>query len=392
MKIIEVTVYTVKVRNEAYLGGQSLAAAVDKRGDYVRSKYYRSKYSVNTESLVVRLVTDSGLVGWGEAQAPLVPEAPAVLIEQLIGPFLIGGDPFDVAKHWNDAYDGMRERGHTTSFMLDAIAACDIALWDLMGKATGLPVHKLLGGCYRNHAACYVSGLPGDSDEARAELARSWAEKGYSSIKLALGYGLRQDLATFSAVRNAVGDGVVLHVDAHWRYTVPEAIQLGRALEPLGLGFLEAPTEPENIRGQIEITHALTPAVAGGEEFRTRWEFRDRFAARAWDISQPDVGRMGITEAMKVASMSEAFGLPIALHLGVGLGVYIAASLQVAAALPNFHSIEFQPTQVEVANRLLSSAIINNQGAYQIPDVPGIGAEFDEDRLLPHCSRRVVIK
>lgn len=387
MRVKEVTVYTVKVKNEAYLGGQSLEAASDRRGDYVRSKYYRSKYSVNTESLVVRIVTDTGLVGWGEAQAPLVPDSVSILVEQLVGPFLIGRDPFDVDVLWNDAYDGMRERGHTTSFMLDAIAACDIALWDLMGKATGLPVFKLLGGSYRKRASCYVSGLPADDNEGRAELARMWVGRGYSKIKLALGYGHKADVAAFSTVRAAVGDNTALYVDAHWRYSVPEAIQLGEALEPMGLGFLEAPTAPEDVRGQAEITRSLVTAVAGGEEFRTRWEFKDRFVARAWDIVQPDVGRMGITEARKVASMAEAFGLPVALHLGVGLGVYIAASLQVAAALPNFHSIEFQPTQLAIANRLLSSPILNDQGAYEVPEAPGIGVEFSEDKLAPHCSR-----
>lgn len=321
MAIAKLTDYTVKVAKAAYLGGQSAAAAAERRGDDVRSKHYRSKYSLNTETLVVRIESDTGLVGWGEAQAPLLPEAGAANVEKLIGPFLIGCDPFDVDRLWNDADDGMRERGHTTSFFVDAILACDIALWDRMGKEAGLPVHRLLGARYRDRIPCYVSGLPAESDASRAELARTWRDEGYAAIKLALGYGASGDVATFSAVRSAVGDRVELFVDAHWRYTLPQAISLGRALETLGMGFLEAPTMPEDLRGQAEIARALGVAVAGGEEPRTRFEFRDRFVHRSFDIAQPDVGRMAITEAKTVATMAEAFGVAIALHLGVGLGV-----------------------------------------------------------------------
>ena len=391
MKIVKLTIYTVKVRKAAYLGGQSAAAATERRGDYVRSKHYRSKYSLNTETLVVRIESNTGLVGWGEAQAPLLPDVGAAIVEKLIGPFLIGCDPFDVDRLWNDAYDGMRERGHTTSFFVDAIAACDIALWDLMGKETGLPVHRLLGARYRDRIPCYVSGLPADSDASRAELARAWRDKGYAAIKLALGYGAAADIETFSAVRSAVGDAVELFVDAHWRYTVPQAITLGRKLEALGMGFLEAPTMPEDLHGQAEIARALDVAVAGGEELRTRYEFRDRFVHRSFDIAQPDVGRMGITEAKKVATMAEAFGVPIALHLGVGLGVYMAASIQLAAALSNFQTIEYQPTQLEVANRLLEAPITNDEGAFDIPEGAGLGVAFDEDALLQHCSHVAVV-
>jgi L-alanine-DL-glutamate epimerase-like enolase superfamily enzyme len=141
---------------------------------------------------------------------------------------------------------------------------------------------------------CYVSGLPADSDASRAELARTWRENGYGAIKLALGFGASADDATFGAVRSAVGDDIELYVDAHWRYTVPQAIALGRRLEALGLGFLEAPTIPEDLHGQAEIARALDVAVAGGEGLRTRYEFRDRFVQRSFDIAQQGLREDGL--------------------------------------------------------------------------------------------------
>lgn len=386
MKITNVTTFVVKVAKAAYLGGQTQEAIGEQRGDYVTNRHYRSKYSVNTETMFVKLDTDAGLVGWGEAQAPLVPEAAGALAHRLIGPYLLGRDPFDVDVLWNDAYDGMRERGHGGGFMLDAIAACDIALWDLMGKAVDKPVHKLLGGRFRERVRSYVSGVPGPAPEDRARYAAGWRAKGYDAFKMALGYGHDADAAAFEAVRDAVGPAADLMIDAHWRYSVSEAITLGRTLERSGLYFFEAPIAPENAPGQAAVARALDAPVAIGEELRTRFEYRERLTIGALDIAQPDVGRMGITELRKVAALCETFDVPVALHLGVGLGVYMAASVQVAAAIPNFLIIEFQPNQFEVANRLLLEPIVNEAGAYDVPEAPGLGVAPDENAIREHAT------
>lgn len=383
--MVEVRGYVVKVADEAYLGGHPAAAA---RGgsEYVRHRDYRSAYALSTQSFLVRLTAEDGTVGWGEAQAPLVPEAAAVLVERLLGPFLLGQDVEDTAVHWSNAYDAMRERGHGGGFYLDAIAACDIALWDLKGRLLDRPVSTLLGGRFRECVPCYVSGLPGEDAGARAALAVRWRDEGFDAFKLALGGGADADLEVFRAVREAVGSAPTIHVDAHWRYSPAEAIGLGRRFEALGLGFLEAPVAPEDLAGQAEVSRALDAPVAVGEELRTRYAFVELLTRRAADVVQPDVGRMGISEAVVVAALAEAFHVPVALHLGVGLGVYIAASLQVAAAIPNHLTTEYQPQQFRIANRMLREPLVCREGLYLLPEGSGLGVTVDEDRLLASAS------
>jgi L-alanine-DL-glutamate epimerase-like enolase superfamily enzyme len=283
----------------------------------------------------------------------------------------------------------MRERGYFSGFMVDAITAIDIALWDILGKSVQLPVFKLLGGAYRKELTAYVSGLPKDSVEDQVELALQWKAKGFQAIKLHLGQGIEADVAVMSRLREALGKDFRLMVDAHWQYSVPEAIRLGRRLESLNIEFLEAPTAPEDIEGTAEIARALDMAVAIGEAKRTRYQFKDRLVTRAADIFQPDVGRVGITEMKKIANMAEAFNIPIAPHLSVGQGICIAATLQISAAIANLYIVEYQPTILEEANKLLKHPIICEQGRYLLPEGPGLGIDIDEDKLLEHTDGRL---
>lgn len=391
MRISEIHGYVVKIRGAAYLGGQPAAAGTARRGDYVRHRHYRSAYSTNTETFLVKIVTEDGTYGWGEAQAPLMPEVAAHIVERLIGPFLLGTEVTTIGAHWHDAYDSMRERGHWNGYQLDAIAACDIALWDLKGKLLGRPIADLGAGRYRDHIPCYVSGLPTSGDDARAELARTWYDRGFRAFKLALGTGIDSDVATFTRVREEVGPVADMYVDAHWRYTVPEAITLGHRLEAYGLGFLEAPVAPEDAEGQAAVARALTVPVAVGEELRTAFDVRDRLTRGAANLVQPDVGRMGITQTLDVAALAAAFHVPVALHLGVGLGVYIAASLHAAAAIENLLTVEYQPTQLAAAHPFLRADIDVDGGYYRVPQGPGLGIEVNLETVFGHITHSFTI-
>lgn len=392
MKVTEITGYVIKVRGEAYLGGHTTdAVGLVRRGDYVSHQTYNSAYSLNTESFVVRITAEDGTVGWGEAQAPLVPEVVSELVQRLVGPFLLGQDVADTSVAWDSAYNAMRERGHTTGYQLDAIAACDIALWDLKGKLFGVPISTLIGGRFRDQVSCYVSGLPAADDTARAALALSWQARGFNDFKVSLGASVEADNRSFTSLRQALGDEAGICVDAHWRYNVSDAIRLGRKLEPMGLGFLEAPIAPEDAEGQAEVARALDAPVAIGEELRTRYEFRDRLERRSADILQPDVGRMGITEAVAVGSLAKAFNIPIALHIGVGLGVYVSAGIQVAAALSNFVTMEYQPQQFAIAMKFLEEPLTCMAGTYDVPTGPGLGIHVAEEQIRAHASSTFTI-
>ncbi len=379
MKITRVEAIPARIkREEAYLGGLPEGAG---RGDYFLRPPYRALYSAYFETAFVKISTADGDIGWGEALAPVAPEVVQQIIEQLLAPALIGRSPLDVNVLWNIMYDLMRERGYYGGFMLDAISACDVALWDLCGKMLGQPAHQLLGGAFRERIPCYVSGLPRPTAAERVELAQNYTEQGFEAFKLAAGHGVRADAASVAALRDALGAETTLLLDAHWVYALDEAVQLGNALADLGLGFFEAPINPEDVESHAQLAAAVAVPIAHGETERTRYQFRPWLMQKAADILQPDVGRAGISEVFKIAALAETFNVKMAPHLSVGLGICIAATIQVAAAIPNLYLLEYQPPVFEIANALLESPLICQDGCYEIPTGPGLGVALDEDRL-----------
>ncbi len=379
MSISRVEAIPVRIkRDDAYLGG--LPEGADPQTYFTRPPY-RALYSAYFETAFVKITTADGLVGWGEALAPVAPEVVCVIIEQLLAPALLGRDPLDGNALWNTMYDLMRERGYYGGFMLDAISACDIALWDLRGKLLNQPVHKLLGGAYCERVPCYVSGLPKPTAEERVELALEFVDGGFNAFKLAAGKGVRADASSIAALRQALGDEATLLLDAHWVYALDEAVRLGQALTELEVGFFEAPINPEDVESHARLAAAVAVPIAHGETERTRYQFRPWLLQKAADILQPDVGRAGISETIKIATMAEAFNVKMAPHLSVGLGVCIAATIHAAAAIPNLYLLEYQPPVFKIANLLLKSPLVCEAGFYEIPSRPGLGVELDEDRL-----------
>ena len=378
MKISRIDCFPLKITTpQAYLGGEVKASD----SDYYYRPEYRCVYSRKMETCLVKITTDSGHVGWGEALAPVVPQVIAELITQLFAPLLTGQSPFASQVLNARMYDAMRDRGHITGYHIDALAAVDIALWDLKGQILNQPVYQLLGGAFREQIPCYVSGLPEPDLPARCALALRWQQKGFNAIKLALGYGVQQDIENVRAIRDALGPQVSLFLDAHWNYSVAQAAELANALHPLGVGFLEAPLLPEDIAGHRELRAKSPLPIALGETERTRYQFRPFIEQRAMDIVQPDVGRTGITELMHIASLAQTWNLQVAPHLSVGLGPCIAASIHVAAALPNLFMLEYQPPVFELANQLLDTPLVCEAGHYTLPQGAGLGIAINEARV-----------
>ena len=379
MRITTVEAIPVRIkRDETYLGLMPAGANPDA---YFLRPPYRALYSAYFETAFVKITTSDGLVGWGEALAPVAPEVVQQIIEQLLAPALRDRDPLDGDFLWNLMYDLMRERGYYGGFMLDAISACDIALWDLRGQILAQPVYKLLGGAYRDAVPCYVSGLPRPTAEERAELALSYVDRGFNAFKLAAGHGVRADTASVKALRAALGDDATLLLDAHWVYALDEAVQLGHRLADLDVGFFEAPINPEDIASHAKLASAVALPIAIGETERTRYQFRPWLVQNAAQILQPDVGRAGISEIIKISTMAEAFNVKMAPHLSVGLGICIAATIHTAAAIPNLYLLEYQPPVFEIANLLLESPLTCQAGYYDLPTGTGLGVALDEARL-----------
>jgi L-alanine-DL-glutamate epimerase-like enolase superfamily enzyme len=382
VRITQVTTHILKQPTEsAYLGKLSDGTAPEAdRGYFVRPPW-RSLYSARMETLLVSIRTDDGLEGWGEALAPVGPEVVAAIVDRLLGPWLLGRDPRAVRPLCDGLRDLMRERGHLTGHQADALASLDIALWDLAGRAAGLPVAQLLGGAYRTEIPGYVSGLPEPTDQGRARLAAEWAARGASMVKLAVGNGIDADLATYDAVA-AAAPGLRIAVDAHWVYSLAEALELGRELDRRRALFFEAPIAPEDVEGHRDLASRITTPIAVGEAMRNRYEFRDWLSRRALGLAQPDVARTGITEAMTIATLADAHHVPVAYHHSVGLGVSLAAGLHVSAATANCPFFEFQHTPLPFAQRVLRTPLTAGAQGFTLPEGPGLGIEVDRETVL----------
>ncbi len=342
-------------------------------------------------SCVVEVETDAGVTGWGECYGPAAVNK--ALIETQYAPRVVGRDPFDVEVVWEDLYNRIKDYG-AQGFSITALSGIDIALWDVMGRATGLPVHKLIGGAHRKEVQAYATGLYFiDMDrlvEEAVEEALEYKEQGFRAIKMKIGLGdPKLDVRRVRAVRDAIGPDIALAVDANHCFTVPQAIRLGRMLEELDLLWFEEPISPEDHDGYAQVAQALDLAVAGGENDFTRWGFRDVIAKKAMDIVQPDVcAAGGISEMRKIATLASAFGVECVPHAW-GSAIGLAATVQFLAALPDqppaFRPIppmlEFEQTPNPLRDELAREPIVQRRGVVAVPDGPGLGIEVDREVL-----------
>jgi L-alanine-DL-glutamate epimerase-like enolase superfamily enzyme len=352
-------------------------SAIEHRG-YMVKPPWRSLYSPGYETLIVKIETDDGLVGWGEALAPVAPEVAAAIVERLLTPLIVGEDPRSVRTLWHRMSESMRERGHLVGHQADAMAAVDIALWDLWGHATGLSVSELAGGRFADVLPAYVSGIRGADDSERAERAAELIDAGVRRIKLHLGNDIRTDLATFDAIR-AVHPDLDLALDAHWTYRLGEAKALGRELDARRAWFFEAPLAPEDVEGHHDLAAAIDTPVAVGEAMRSRFEFADWLQRRAVGLTQPDIGRTGITEGLAIAAVADAFHVQVAPHHSAAFGIAMAAGVHVAASSPSLLAFEYQPFTLPVANRILTTPLeVHPDGGFVVPAGPGLGVTVDE--------------
>ncbi|MBI1790524.1 MAG: mandelate racemase/muconate lactonizing enzyme family protein [Acidobacteria bacterium] len=339
---------------------------------YRWSALYPCLYSTEFETAVVRVETSGGLTGWGEAQAPLAPEVACAIIDRLLAPVLEGeefdGDPASIERLWDRMYSTMRVRGQTGGFMLDAIAALDIALWDLAGKQAGLPVCRLLSESPKPRVPAYFSGLPAAN---RPEAARRALEQGFTAFKLF--YDTSEPGEFFRAMDTLPPARYA--VDALWRHSPPEALVFGRELDRRGALWFEAPLPPEDPVAHGELARALATPVAIGESYRTRFELAPFFREGGVGVLQPDLGRCGITEAMRLAREAAARSIPVVPHLSIAFGPQIAAALHFAAAAPGCELAEYNAQVLEMANRFLAEPVRVEDAHWLPPRGPGLGIE-----------------
>jgi galactonate dehydratase len=343
---------------------------------------------------IVKVRTDEGLVGLGEVRMVNHTHALLGYLQYAIPTHVLGSDPFDiealVQRMWRSDYERV---GGT---VMSGISAIEIACWDIVGKATGQPVYRLLGGAARHRIKAYANGwysverTPVEFGEA----ARRVVARGYRALKLdPFGSGAyelapderRHSVAIVEAVRDAVGPDSELLIEMHGRFTPATAVSIARELESFNPSWIEEPVPPENLKALAKVAAQVRIPIATGERIHVRHEFRELFELQAADVVQPDITTVGgLLESKKIAAWADSHFVLVAPH-NVGGPISTAAALHLAACTTNFkiqeHFNDFTEAFVK------ESATGNPEvidGYFELPNGPGLGLTLNEDLVLEH--------
>jgi L-alanine-DL-glutamate epimerase-like enolase superfamily enzyme len=356
------------------------------------------------DSAILRIETDDGIVGWGEGKNAAGSAGTygtlVHLLNNEIGPMLIGRHAGDIGPIWETIYNGVRHelaasagqampelsrRGLTVA----AISAVDIALWDILGKSLGQPVWQLLGGRKSDRLPAYASGGWEDAGKIGDQLKSYIASGGFSAVKMRVGAmdgAPHVSAARVRAAREAIGPDVELMVDAHGTYCVADAKRFIHMVADCDLTWFEEPVVADDKRGMAEVRASGPVPVATGESEATRFAFRELAVLRAADIFQPDPAFCGgITEAMRIGAIASAFNLRFAPHLWAGAPCFFAG-LHICAASPASFVIEYSLGANPMIHDLIEETVTAQDGMIAIPDTPGLGFTISERFLEKHAQ------
>ncbi len=367
-------------REVPYLGAARPGEEPNAKGYLVR-KGNRTVYPTFDRSILVRIETASGVVGWGETYGLVAPTAVGELIKDLLADFTIGRDPTDPTAIYDDLYDLMRVRGYTGGFYVDALCAIDIALWDVAGRIAKSSVATLLGGSKHDRIPAYISGLPEKTLEVRVALAQSWQARGFKAFKFATPVADDGPVAEIKALRAALGTDVQIAADMHWNQNADVALALISGMASHDLWFAEAPVRTEDIAALEKVTHATDTRIAVGEEWRTHYDMLHRIERCKIAIVQPEMGHKGITNFMRIGALAEEYGIDVIPHATIGAGIFLAASIQASCALTMTKFHEFQHSIFEPNRRLLVGDMDCKHGFYLPPTGIGLGVEPSQEAL-----------
>jgi L-alanine-DL-glutamate epimerase-like enolase superfamily enzyme len=384
-QIVAVDTFIVsKPRDVPYLGPLAEGETINKRGYIVRLGN-GTIYPSRDQSIVVRITLDNGLIGWGETYGICAPKAVCEIVNDLLAPVIGGADPREAETIWDNLYGLMRVRGHSSGFYLDALAAIDIALWDLKGKLAGVPLRNLLSPNPASTIPAYLSGLPEATLAARVDLACRLIGEGFKAIKYAAVVSHEGIADEMAALRAALGSEIGLMVDLHWKFSEPDALEILNQLAPYKPIFAEAPVKPEDIDGLLSVAAQSLVPIAAGEEWPTEYVAGPRLKTKAISFVQPEMAHTGVTQFLRIAKLAQNSGASLAPHATIGAGFFLSASLQVSAAIPNVVTHEFQHSVFNGSKAIVSTDMACNQGLYRLPTGPGLGVE-PGPRFMEHAT------
>ena len=332
--------------------------------------------------------TDEGIVGIGPAMGNISP---------FVESTLVGQDPAYIQRFWD-----VNMKGRETTLGSGSCGGLEIALWDIVGKAANQPVYKLLGAC-RDKVVAYAATSQLRSAGEYARMAVEFKKSGIKAIKLRLHRpNVEDDLDVVRAVRGAVGNGMMILVDANQNnqsinydyWSRRTALRVAKELEKLDVYWLEEPLPRTDLEGLAELSAAVDGYIAGGEHCANIYEFRDALFARAYDIVQPDVilGQIGISGIRKISVLADAVGRFVVPHVcgGGNNGLYLAATLQALGTISNCPFIEYTLDPPALTPQALHLPLlkepifVDGEGFVQIPQKPGIGVELNEEAIAEY--------
>ena len=369
------------------------------------------KQALGWHPVLVRINTDEGISGVGEAGLAygVGHSSAAAMVKNLAEIFLIDSDPMKIEKIWDDMFRKSFWAKGGGTMVFAGMSAIDIALWDIKGKAIGVPVYQLLGGKTNSSLRTYASqvqfGWEGDyqwltEPEQYAEAALKAVGEGFDCVKVdpvmidengnrdheLTGILTRKKLNLFynriKAVREAVGDHVDIIIELHSLTDATSAIQLGRLLEEFNCMYYEEPVHYLNPELQVKVAQNVNIPMAAGERLYTRWGYRPYLEKQAMDVIQPDLGLVGgITEGKKICDYAHVYDITVQVHI-CGAPVMTAAALQLEAVIPNFIIHEHHVQALRKTNRDLCIPDYQpKNGKFEIPDLPGLGIELNDEAL-----------
>ena len=344
--------------------------------------------TVKRDAVIVKITTDDGITGWGEAHHGRCPGAVAQIVNTTLKACVVGQDAHDVTGIWKRMYDRQLGSHGMGAGACLAVSGIDMALWDIRAKALGVPLYRLLGGTSKPIPA-YAGGvsLGYQEPESLVEEARVHVESGYRALKLRIGDNVQNDLQRVAAVREAFGNELVILTDANTAYTLNDARAVMPGLDAHEVGWLEEPFPAHDYRSYREARGYGRVPLAAGENHYTRFEFSRVIEDGAITILQPDLSKTGgITEALRVAALASAWKLQIHPHTSM-TALNMAASVHFLAAIENAGYFESDVSRNNLfRDKLVDKApfIVDAQGNTRPLESPGIGLEVDEKFLTAH--------
>ena len=350
---------------------------------------WQTVYARYIETPMVKVTLSDGTVGWGEANSGIGPEIVCMIVNDLLAQMINGQEFESPAALWDFQYDTQRGRGYSSGYWLDALAAIDIAVWDAIGKREQSPVAALLAPNPRTRFDVYLSGIRRSTLQERSEHVNSWIDTGLRGAKIFLTGDVDKGTAELDGLMEGAPDLEQWMVDTLWMCS-PESAELGKSeYGRRNVRFFECPLQPEDLNGHQILVKKPGAPIALGEHFRSRYQMESWVQEpRALDVYQPDIGRTGFSDYMVQMKIASDCGVPTTPHMGSGVSVFQAATLQCAAVASPDYLQEFQGGLSDRLDKASDTGWKYADGGFKLPDRPGIGVEIHESLLEPFIVRK----